>query len=782
MRVLLRRFGLVAALAALAVLGSIVFSTLVRAAPGTVPSDREWCDQIERAPPPPNVSRQVWEATAGSGEAQFLVILAERANLAPAESLPTREARLRYVYDALRRVANRSQAPLRAELDKAGVPYRAYHIVNMLVARGDRALVTRLAARADVARVEANPRVRQPLPESQIQFDGVRSLAPQQIEWNVVRINADDVWALGYMGQGVVVAGQDTGYDWDHPALVNQYRGYDGITVTHDYNWHDAIHEDDPHTYSGNPCGFDSAVPCDDSGHGTHTMGTIVGDDGVGNQVGVAPGARWIGCRNMEQDWGTPATYIECFEFFLAPYPIGGDPMTDGVPSLAPHVVNNSWTCPSSEGCDWDTLQEAVENVRAAGIVVVASAGNSGSSCGTVEDPIAIYDAALTVGATDEYDQIAGFSSRGPVTVDGSDRLKPDVVAPGVSVRSSARGGGYTYKQGTSMAGPHVAGTVALLWSAVPALVGDVDTTEWLITRTARPMTTTQTCGDDGADDVPNNVYGWGIVDALATTRRLEVTKGASPDTVLPGEPLTYTLTFTNTGGLTLTATLTDYLPHHIVSGETVDGTAIVPGGALTWSPVTVGPGSVWTETISVTVQMGYVGPLTNVVHVLTEEGASGVYTCSLPSGLRVTKDVVTSRVTPGSLLVYILGFTNTSGFTLTQVVLTDTVPEGTAFAWASGIYTSAGGSSGEPGPAVITWTTPSLASQEALTATLAVTVSKLPPGARVVNVAYGVRAAELLSPMMGAPVTVRVSGRWALPLILRDWASGERGFQDNSQ
>jgi serine protease AprX len=724
----------------------------------------------------------VWEATSDGGEVQFLVILAEWADLAPAGSLPTREARLRYVYDTLRGVASRSQAPLRAALDRAGIPYRAYYIVNMLVARGDRTLVTRLAARADVARIEANPRVQQPLPEPQVQFDGIRSLAPRQVEWNVARVNADDVWALGYTGQGVVVAGQDTGYDWDHPALVDQYRGYGGVTVTHDYNWHDAIHEDDPHTSSGNPCGFDSAVPCDDDGHGTHTMGTIVGDDGAGNQVGVAPGARWIGCRNMEQEWGAPATYIECFEFFLAPYPIGGDPMTDGVPSLAPHVINNSWTCPSSEGCDWYTLQEAVENVRAAGIAVVASAGNSGPSCGTVGDPIAIYDAALTVGATDATDRVAGFSSRGPVTVDGSVRLKPDVAAPGVSVRSSQRGGGYTYMGGTSMAGPHVAGMVALLWSAAPALVGDVDATEWLITRTARPMTTTDVCGDLGVDDVPNNVYGWGIVDALAAAPRLEVTKRAYPDTVLPGEPLTYTLVVTNTGSLTLTASITDYLPHPIAPGKTADGTAIVPGGTLTWSPVTVGPGSIWTETIAVTVQMGYAGPLTNVVHVVTEEGASDVYTCSLPSGLHVTKDVATRQVPQGSSLVYTLGFTNTSDFTLTQVVLTDIVPEGTTFAWASGIYASAGGSSGEPGPVVITWTTPSLASQEALTATLAVTVSKLSPDARVVNAAYGIRAAELLNFVTGAPVTVRVLGRWALPLILRDWASGERGFQDNSQ
>ena len=154
-------------------------------------------------------------------------------------------------------------------------------------------------------------------------------------------------------------------------------------------------------------------------------MGTIVGDDGATNQIGVAPGARWIGCRIMDQGYGTPATYAECFQFFLDPYPVVGDPFLDGDPGMAPHVINNSWTCPPFEGCSWDTLQSIVENVRAAGILVVATAGNSGYSCSTVADPPAIYEASFTVGATDSSDSIAGFSSRGPVSVDGSQRIKP---------------------------------------------------------------------------------------------------------------------------------------------------------------------------------------------------------------------------------------------------------------------------------------------------------------------------------------------------------------------
>ncbi len=150
---------------------------------------------------------------------------------------------------------------------------------------------------------------------------------------------------MGYSGQGVVVGGQDTGYDWDHPALVGAYRGWDGSTVSHDYHWHDAIHGNDPHTSPGNPCGYDLPEPCDDRGHGTHTMGTVLGDDGGRNQIGVAPGAQWIGCRNMDRGYGQPATYLECFEFFLAPYPVGGR-LHRAIPDLAPDVTNNSWTLP----------------------------------------------------------------------------------------------------------------------------------------------------------------------------------------------------------------------------------------------------------------------------------------------------------------------------------------------------------------------------------------------------------------------------------------------------
>ncbi len=455
----------------------------------------------------------VWEATAGNREADLLVVLDAQADLDALTRLEDKSARTFWARRRLWGVAARSQGPLQAWLDRRGIPYRSFYLVNALQLRGDRRLALDLAARPEVAAVTTNPWIQAQLPEPQ----GSAALAPDAVEWGVAKINAPQLWDLGYTGEGIVLAGQDTGYAWQHPALLAKYRGWDGQSASHDYNWHDAIHENHPKTGSGNPCGFDAVEPCDDYGHGTHTMGTMVGDDGAGNQIGVAPGAQWIGCRNMEEGWGSPASYIECFEFFLAPYPIGGGP-SNGDPARAPDVVNNSWSCPAEEGCDDDVhvalIGQAVEALRAAGIMVVASAGNYGSGCSTVRTPPGMYDASYSVGATSSSDGIANFSSRGPVTVDGSGRLKPDVTAPGVNVRSSLRGGGYGSLSGTSMAAPHVAGAVALLWSADPGLRGQITRTESLLNHGAVPLYSTQ-CGD-AAGTVPNNVYGWGRLDVAA--------------------------------------------------------------------------------------------------------------------------------------------------------------------------------------------------------------------------------------------------------------------------
>jgi len=544
--------------------------------------------------PPPNVAPLVWAETADGAQTTFLVVLRAQADLAPAARMPPAQ-RGPFVVNRLQETAQRTQVDLRRLLDRRGVPYRPFYLVNALVVTGDRALLTELSARPEVARVVANPVVPADLPPPVLT---ALTACPATVEWNVQQVNADDVWALGYTGQGVVVAGQDTGYDWDHPALIGAYRGWNGVTVTHDYNWHDAIHS------GGGVCGADSPAPCDDHGHGTHTMGTVVGDDGS-HHIGVAPGAQWIGCRNMDRGAGTPATYIECFEFFLAPYPVGGTP-AQGDPSRAPQVINNSWACPPSEGCPSDLLQQAVENVRAAGILVVASAGNSGSSCSTVSDPPALYGAAFTVGATTASDAIASFSSRGPVIADGSGRRKPDISAPGVGVCSSLPGGAYGLMSGTSMAAPHVTGVAALLWSAFPDLRGEVMATEQWLEQTARPRTTSQGCGGDGPQQVPNNVYGWGIVDALAAVEVEQASLAVGKEALLlPGIParqLLYTITVTNTGPSLLSGVvITDAVPAG-ASPLWASGVYTAADGVVTWAPASLGPGSHLTATLVVDV------------------------------------------------------------------------------------------------------------------------------------------------------------------------------------
>jgi subtilisin family serine protease len=462
----------------------------------------------------------VFAGEPGFANDGFLVILEEQADLGPAYAIPDREARLQYVRDALIETAERTQVSLRAELDALGVGYRPYYVINMIRVDGHRWLTGRLEDQAGVAQVILNPNVRV-YPFHVPEPYGEDKWPVGSVQANLAAIHADEAWALGVTGEGIVVAGQDTGYDWAHPALKPHYRGWDGQSADHDTNWHDAWD--------------DTGVPFDDDSHGTHTMGTVVGDDGAGNRTGVAPGAQWIGCRNMRRGYGNPGSYAECMEFFLAPHPHGGDAFSDGDVGLAPHVVNNSWYCPEWEGCFPGTLEPAVEALRAAGIMMIVSAGNEGPACGTVGVP-ANYDAAFSVGATDDDGDIVGFSSRGPV--DGL--LKPDVTAPGFGVRSSVPGG-YGYAEGTSMAGPHVAGLVALLWSADPALIGDVDATEDLICRTAAPRPVENVCtledGDEMPEEpfaallsnvvcacgdvtgVPNNVYGCGFIDAEAAVR-----------------------------------------------------------------------------------------------------------------------------------------------------------------------------------------------------------------------------------------------------------------------
>ncbi|HJT80546.1 MAG TPA: S8 family serine peptidase, partial [Chthoniobacterales bacterium] len=460
------------------------------------------------------VAPWVVEHTAGGGEAEFLIVLADQADLSGAAALPTKDEKGRYVRETLWNKAQATQGPLLEWLRARNIPHRPYYIVNLIWAKGTTDLVQQLANRADVLRIEGNPRILNIAPSAPDEVaEPFIPEATSAIEPGVNYTGAPLVWAMGYTGQGIVVGGADTGYRWDHTALKSHYRGWNGTAANHDYNWHDSIHS------GGGPCGPDSVQPCDDNSHGSHTMGTAVGDDGGSNQIGMAPGAKWIGCRNMNEGVGAPATYIECMEFFLAPYPVGGTP-AQGDPSKSPHITTNSWGCPPDEGCSADSLKAAVEAQRAAGIMMVTSAGNNGPACGTVQDPPGIYDAVYSVGALNTgADTIATFSSHGPVLIDNSLRLKPDLSAPGTSTRSSVPTSTTSYgsKSGTSMAAPHVAGAAALLMSAYPGLIHDVAMTETILNETAVDLAG-GTCDLPTAS--PNNTFGYGRLNIKAAVDR----------------------------------------------------------------------------------------------------------------------------------------------------------------------------------------------------------------------------------------------------------------------
>jgi subtilisin family serine protease len=247
-------------------------------------------------------------------------------------------------------------------------------------------------------------------------------------------------------------------------------------------------------------------------------MGIGVGDDGKGNQIGMAPGAKWIACRNMDSGTGHPSTYIECLQFLMAPTDLN---YQNPRPDLHADVISNSYSCPVSEGCTApDMLHQAVEAVRDVGIFMSVSVGNA--ACGAGNQGIAIEPPAtepdvFTVGAVDSANRIAGFSSRGPFTYLGVSYLKPDLVAPGVDIQSSIPNNLYGSDSGTSMAAPHVAGAVALLWSGYPDLRGKVTDTELILKSTAKHITADpDNLCSGGSIGTPNNAYGYGVLDVAA--------------------------------------------------------------------------------------------------------------------------------------------------------------------------------------------------------------------------------------------------------------------------
>lgn len=339
-----------------------------------------------------------------------------------------------------------------------------------------------------------------------------------RVQWNLKLISVPKAWKqFGSTGIGAVYASADTGVDWKHPALCTNYLGWRGEDrpPDHNYAWFDAVTEELPGSEEPaiGECQPSSREPCDDNGHGTHTTSTAVGRNGVG----VAPGARWMACRNMWRGVGRPSTYLRCLDWFLAPTDLNGE---NPRPEKRPDVIGNSYGCPESEGCAPNAFAKATRTLRSAGIVMSVSAGNTGPKCRSIDSPPAHEQLVLTVGALgNRSKKIAPFSSRGPCTSKQS-AAKPEVVAPGTSIKGAVPGDQYALLSGTSMATPHLSGILLLLLSRFRACLDrKVSALEDLVKRSAKAIrlrSQKDRCGEESLNAIPNFTYGYGVINALS--------------------------------------------------------------------------------------------------------------------------------------------------------------------------------------------------------------------------------------------------------------------------
>ncbi|PZG56641.1 peptidase [Spongiactinospora gelatinilytica] len=424
------------------------------------------------------------------GKASYLVRLKGEASLATARTATTKAAKAQAVHDAKSAHANKSQAGLRRLLTERKAEHTPFWIVNAVKVTADAKLTSEIAALPEVAAIDPIDEIEMPEPKPGKAQPRVKGKAANAVEWNIDRVKAPQVWnELNNRGEGVVVAIIDTWPDFDHPALAAQYRGRhaDG-RVDHNYNWFD------PHKECA------TFGPCGTEEHGTHVTGTVAGENGIG----VAPGVKWIAARGCARGSCAETSLIAAGQWLIEPTDLNGQNVRY---DLVPDIVNNSWKIPADT-----SYEHIVDSWIAAGIFPMFANGNGGEmGCGSSDTP-AVYPQSYSSGSLN----IDGELGRGSATGPGRDGdIKPNISAPGVDIRSSAPYGDYRLMSGTSMASPHVAGAVALMWSAAPSLRGDIDATRRLLDDTAIDMPASD-CGGTPDD---NNVFGEGALDAYAAVR-----------------------------------------------------------------------------------------------------------------------------------------------------------------------------------------------------------------------------------------------------------------------
>lgn len=390
-----------------------------------------------------------WLQTA-KGEVSAIIRMASNTS-SPKNAAVTEAARHTpefhaQVIERLKSNAETGQKSLIRIIESAGdkiSEYKSYWISNCIYVRGDAGVIRSLATHPEVEEIIEDFPIAlvEPIDSGEI------ATSTTAAEPGLNMVEARGVWEMGLKGAGRIVCNFDTGVNGNHVALASRWRGANGASVA--ASWFD------PYT--------NTTFPMDTHGHGTHTMGTIVGMNGA-DTVGVAFESQWIAAAVVDRGGGFQRTIADILAAFQWAADPDGNPMTiDDVPD----VINNSWGVPAGYlgGCD-ATFWEAIDNVEAAGAVCLFAAGNEGPYPFTIRTPadrIASPYNCLAVGALNgTTGQIANFSSRGPSGCD-SLTIKPELVAPGVNIRSCDKNGGYRLMSGTSMATPHVAGAVAIM-------------------------------------------------------------------------------------------------------------------------------------------------------------------------------------------------------------------------------------------------------------------------------------------------------------------------------
>lgn len=785
-----------------------------------------------------------------NGKADFWVRLRQSANLSASTGLSNKAARGAYVYNSMRSVAESSQKGIVAYLKSRGLEYKSHWIVNSVLVYGaSEADLRALAAMPEVLEIKGRfvaelhgntnagfqPYISSTAASSVFPAASLSTYNPLGNLWNMVAagpqaeinwsgtawgisfIGADQAWeTYGFRGEGIVVGNIDTGVQWDHPALMNQFRGWDGATAEGNYNWYA------PTTAAQGACDDADILPCDWGGHGSHTMGTMVGDDGVegsaGHRTGVAPNAKWIACMGCDTppNQCSDEALTTCGEWIVAPTDLDGN---NPDPSKAPDVINNSWG--GGGGDDW--YQAYVQAWVAAGIFPAFSAGNAGPACGSAGSP-GDYPESFASGMVDSSGVIDSGSSRGPGVFPGAD-IKPDLAAPGVAVCSTVPDDSYTCGYtGTSMASPHTAGAVALIWSANPNLRLDIDATKQLLRDTANPNVPDE--GNCGAPTklnalVPNYTYGYGYLDVLKAMQESIVYDiswlSEDPETgvVAPDGTQLVDVTFDATGLSTGTYTGTLRIMHndpltgkmdipvtlHVVeyeplltpetasasgnpgavvtytltvenNGSTadtfdVDYSGVWPGVLSTRSVGPLDPGEQGTFTVRVTIPAAAFSGDKDIATVTatsqgddtkTDTSTLTTTVAQQPVVVQVTKTAAKNQVIPGQDIVYTIQVTNNSHDPV-NVVLTDTIPANTVYKIGS---VTGGLAFSDPPANQVSWTG-QIAPGASKTFSFAVTTLSTPAGTTVANTVY----VKIGSQNLQASVNVLVDYLYIfLPLI----------------